>query len=119
MNQKIQAASSKLGVVLALALTAVILSCAGKQTPESKISDPGEAIFNGLTVKGVDCYKCHGGDGTGTWRGANLVKQIPKMTDGAITKAINDGPGMMPAFKGKLSPDQVATLTAWLSARFR
>jgi mono/diheme cytochrome c family protein len=67
----------------------------------------------------VDCYKCHGGDGSGTWRGANLVKQVPKLTEEAISKAIKEGPGMMPAFKDKLTGEEIAALTAWLRGRFQ
>jgi len=43
---------------------------------------------------------------------------VPKITEAAITKAINEGPGMMPAFKGKLDAEQVAALTTWLRGRF-
>jgi len=101
-----------------LLLIAGLLSCAGKQTPRDQITDPGELVFNGLSVVDVACYKCHGGDGTGTWRGPSLVERVPKLTDPAIEKAINEGPGMMPAFKGKLDGQQMAALTAWLRGHF-
>ncbi len=110
--------SLRWATVAALVLSAVLLSCAGTQTPRDRITDPGELIYNGLVVSGVDCYKCHNADGKGTWRGANLAKGVPKMTDAAISKAINDGPGMMPAFKGKLDAEQNAALTTWLRGRF-
>jgi mono/diheme cytochrome c family protein len=110
--------SSGMMATAALLLSAGLLACAGKQTPRDQITDPGELIFNGLTVADVDCYKCHGGDGTGTWRGPSLVERIPKLTDPAIAKTINEGPGMMPAFKGRLDDQQIAALTAWLRGRF-
>ena len=102
----------------AAALAVWLLSCAGAQTPRDRITDPGEMIFNGLTVSGVDCYKCHKGDGSGTWRGPNLAERVPKLTDPAIEKAVNEGPGMMPAYKGKLDAQQIAAITAWLRGRF-
>ncbi len=105
--------------MIALGLGAVLAACAGKQTPRDSITDPGEMIYNGYAVAGVDCYKCHGADGKGTWRGANLTEKVPKMTDQAIAKTINEGPGLMPAFKDKLTPQQITTLTAWLRGRFR
>jgi mono/diheme cytochrome c family protein len=105
-------------LVGALALSGALVSCAGKQTPRDRITDPGEMIFNGFAVSGVACYKCHNADGTGTWRGANLTTSVPKMTEPAIAKAINEGPGLMPAFKDKLDARQIAALTAWLRARF-
>lgn len=100
-------------------LAGLLLSCAGAQTPRDRITDPGEMIFNGFTVADVDCYKCHKGDGSGTWRGPNLAEQVPKLSDAALEQAINDGPGMMPAFKGKLDAQQMSVLTAWLRGRFR
>jgi mono/diheme cytochrome c family protein len=110
--------SLRLVTAAALVLSVALLSCAGKQTPRDRITDPGEMIYNGLTVSGVDCYKCHNADGTGTWRGANLAERVPRLTDPAIEKAINEGPGMMPAFKGKLDAQQMAAITAWLRGRF-
>jgi mono/diheme cytochrome c family protein len=102
-----------------LVLVATLLGCAGKQTPRDRISDPGELIYNGFTVADVTCYKCHGADGKGTWRGADLTKDVPKMSEAAIAKAINEGPGMMPAFKGKLDDAQMNALVAWLHGRFQ
>ena len=101
-----------------MALSLATLSCAGKQTPRDRITDPGELIYNGLSIADVTCYKCHNGDGTGTWRGANLVERVPKLSDSALVKTIEEGPGMMPAFKGKLDSQQMAALTAWLRGRF-
>ena len=104
---------------MAALLLAGAVSCAGQQTPRDRITDPGEMIFNGFAVAGVDCYQCHNADGKGTWRGPNLAEKVPKMTDDAIVKAIAEGPGMMPAFKDKLDAQQIASLTAWLRGRFR
>ena len=95
----------------------VLAGCAGKQTPADRISSPGEALFNGRVKTDVTCYKCHNGDATGTLRGPDLTKQIPKMTDQAIADAIFKGPGMMPSYKGKLDEHQVAEITAWLRGR--
>lgn len=118
MRKERSGACSWLAAMAALVMAGMV-SCAGKQTPKDGITDPGEAIFNGYAVAGVDCYKCHNADGRGTWRGANLADGVPKMTDEAIARAINEGPGMMPAFRDKLDAQQVAALTAWLRGRFR
>ncbi len=93
--------------------------CAGKQTPRDQITDPGELIFNGYALSGVTCYKCHGADGKGTWRGADLAELVPKMSEQAIVRAINEGPGLMPSYKGKLDEQQMAALTGWLRHRFQ
>ena len=104
--------------VCGLVLLGMIVSCAGKQTPKDRITDPGEMLFNGQVVTTIDCYRCHNGDGSGTWRGDNLAERVPKLSDGALVKTINEGPGMMPAFKGKIDDQQMAAITAWLRGRF-
>jgi mono/diheme cytochrome c family protein len=112
----------KMSVPLLTATAAVVacvfLACASKQTPRDRITDPGELLFNGFTVSGIDCYSCHKGDGTGTWRGPNLGEKVPKLSDAAIEKAILEGPGMMPAYKEKVDSQQIAAITAWLRGRF-
>jgi mono/diheme cytochrome c family protein len=108
-----------IALTAAVGLAIGLFACAGAQTPRDRITDPGELLFNGHTVAGVDCYSCHKGDGSGTWRGANLAKEVPKLSDEAIAKAINEGPGMMPSYRGKLDDQQMAALTAWLRGKFK
>jgi mono/diheme cytochrome c family protein len=103
------------GVVFALGLFA----CAAAQTPRDRIADPGELLFNGYTSPDVDCYRCHKGDGTGSWRGPNLAEVVPKMTDAAIAKTIHEGPGLMPSYQGKIDDQQIAAITAWLRGKFK
>jgi len=102
----------------ALALAAAAASCAGTQVPADKITSPGEALFNGRTKEDVACYKCHNGDGTGTMRGPDLGKRVPKLSDQQIVEAINTGPGLMPEFKDKLTDDEKKQIIAWLRTRF-
>jgi mono/diheme cytochrome c family protein len=99
-------------VVLGLA------GCAGTQTPSDRISSPGEALFNGRVKPDVTCYRCHNGDGTGTLRGPNLAKRVPNLTDAQIVTTIQEGPGLMPSFKGKVDDADMKALTAWLRGRF-
>ena len=99
-------------------LLGTLISCAGAQTPKDRITDPGQMLFNGQTVSGIDCYRCHNGDGTGTWRGPNLAKRVPKLSDKSIAITINEGPGMMPSYKGKIDDQQIAAITAWLRGQF-
>ena len=105
-------------LVGSVVLLGALISCAGTQTPKDRITDPGELLFNGQTVSGIDCYRCHNGDGTGTWRGANLAERVPKLSDKAIAITINEGPGMMPSYKGKIDDQQIAAITTWLRVRF-
>jgi mono/diheme cytochrome c family protein len=101
-----------------LLVAGMVISCAGTQIPKDRITDPGEMLFNGQTVSTIDCYRCHNGDAKGTWRGPNLAKLVPKLSDKAIATAIYEGPGMMPSFKGKIDDQQIAEITAWLRHSF-
>jgi mono/diheme cytochrome c family protein len=94
------------------------LGCAGTQIPKPRIVSPAEGLFNGQVRGDVDCYKCHNGDGSGTWRGPNLAKRVPKLSEADIVKAIDEGPGLMPSFKDKLSDAEAKELAAWLRGKF-
>jgi mono/diheme cytochrome c family protein len=101
-----------------LFLLGLVVSCAGTQIARDRITDPGEMLFNGQAVASIDCYKCHNGDGKGTWRGPNLAERIPKLSDEAVAVTIHEGPGMMPSYQGKIDDQQIAQITAWLRSRF-
>jgi mono/diheme cytochrome c family protein len=99
-------------------LAVAIAGCAGTQLAATPNAPPGEALFNGRVHEDVNCYKCHNGDGTGTMRGPNLAKRVPGLTNEQIAKAIDEGPGLMPSFKGKVTPDETGQIIAWLRQRF-
>ena len=118
-NQRTRRGSGRqLAGWLGFLVATVLIACAGKQTPKDSISDPGQMLFNGQTSSKIDCYKCHSGDGSGTWRGPNLAERVPKLTDEGIVKTILEGPGMMPSYKGKIDDQQIAAITAWLRGKF-
>lgn len=106
--------------VLTVSVVAVsaLASCAGTQLAATPTSPPGEALFNGRVHEDVNCYKCHNGDGIGTMRGPNLAKRVPGLSDQDIAKAIDEGPGLMPSFKGKVTSEESAQIIAWLRQRF-
>ena len=109
---------SERALVGGVLLLGALVSCAGTQTPKDRITDPGQMLFNGQVVSGIDCYRCHNGDATGTWRGPNLAERVPKLSDKAIAMTIREGPGMMPSYEGKIDDQQIAAITAWLRGRF-
>src|SRR5947208_7260142 len=108
----------RLLVAAAALLLAALGACAGSQRPADQIKSPGEALFNGRVKPDVNCYSCHNGDGTGTMRGPNLGKRVPKLTDQQIAQAIAEGPGLMPSFKDKVTDSDVQAITAWLRTQF-
>ncbi|MHB8876002.1 MAG: c-type cytochrome [Myxococcaceae bacterium] len=101
-----------------LVAAALASSCAGIPLPKETLTDPSALLFNGYGKPEVTCYKCHGGDGKGTFRGANLVRVVPKSDGKQMTAALMEGKGFMPAFKDKLSAEEVAALVAWMLAAF-
>jgi cytochrome c551 len=106
------------GLTVSVVAGSALAGCAGTQLAATPMSPPGEALFNGRVHEEVNCYKCHNGDGTGTMRGPNLAKRVPVLSDQDIAKAIDDGPGLMPSFKGKVTSDETAQIIAWLHQRF-
>jgi mono/diheme cytochrome c family protein len=94
-----------------------VCGCAGQQLPKSQITTPAEALFNGQVRPDIDCYRCHNGDATGTWRGPNLTQNVKKLTDQQIATTIDTGPGLMPSYRGKLSQSEVQQIIAWLRSR--
>jgi mono/diheme cytochrome c family protein len=82
------------------------------------------AAEDGGAVYGQKCAGCHGKDGKGTamWKSKGQPdftdpKFQSSVTDQQISASIHDGKGkFMPAFKGKLSDQQIASLVAQVRA---
>ena len=67
------------------------------------------------------CQVCHGADGKGdTAAGKKMgVKdfhspEVVKMTDADLVKTTTDGKGKMPAYKGKISDDDIKALVKYI-----
>ena len=104
---------------LALLLPFILSSCAGVQLPKEKLGDvPGALLFNGYSNPKVECFKCHNGDGRGTWRGADLREEIPGADDAVLTGFVMDGTGWMPPQKEFLKAEELAQILAWLHTQF-
>jgi mono/diheme cytochrome c family protein len=112
------ALSCLMSISMSMSMSMSMSGCAGTPLRPTPASSPGEALFNGRIHEDVNCYKCHNGDGTGTLRGPNLAKRVPGLTDQEIVRAIEEGPSLMPSFKGKLDATEMQQLVAWLRERF-
>lgn len=92
----------KTAIVMMLALAAPMLARAdGAATYKSK------------------CAMCHGPDGSGQTPMGKSMKlralgsaDVQKQTDPQLTAIVSDGKGKMPAYKGKLSADEIKQLVA-------
>ena len=67
------------------------------------------------------CQMCHAADGTGNTPAGKAMKALPfhspdilKEPDAALTAAIKNGKGKMPAFAGKLTDAQITDVVAYI-----
>ena len=79
-------------------------------------ASPALAGESGLVVFHTRCSRCHGEDGRGS-----AVFTTPSFLASGLTAAemaavIGGGRGRMPAFKGKLSGEEIAAVAAYVKA---
>lgn len=67
------------------------------------------------------CAMCHGADGSGSTATGKALKvrdmgsaDVQGQTDAQLTAIITDGRNKMPAYKGKLTDDQIKGLVAYV-----
>ncbi len=67
------------------------------------------------------CAACHGADATGQTAVGKTMKirnfhsaEVQKQSDAELTKIITDGKGKMPAFKGKLTNEEVTSVLKFI-----
>jgi len=79
----------------------------GEGTGEPDLT-AGEAVFK------ANCAGCHGATGAGSNGGPDLGA----VTDPAVAvKQVTNGGGTMPAFKGTLSEQEIANVSAWVAQK--
>jgi cytochrome c6 len=81
----------------------------------SALAADGAATFK------AKCAMCHGADGsasTGMGKSMGLKPlgsaEVQKMSDADMTALVTNGKGKMPAFKGKLSDDEVSAVVKYV-----
>ena len=81
----------------------------------------GAAFADGAAVFAGKCAMCHGKTGAGdTGMGKSLglkdlgSADVQKLSDADLTKLIGDGKGKMPAYKGKLSDEDIKGVVAFI-----
>jgi cytochrome c6 len=62
------------------------------------------------------CAGCHGADGSKSLMGAKPLNgaEVQGMSDADLNAAITNGKGKMPAYKGKLTDDQISDLVKYI-----
>lgn len=111
--------------IKALLLCAIVLSltslaaASASGEPESKKS---KRPADGRAVYTNNCARCHGGDGAGQTTMGQMT-EAPNLTDAAwlrgksasrMAASVANGRGQMPAFKKKLSRDEIAAAVAYV-----
>ena len=104
------------GAAVLIFLASAISAAAGPQKGRAAQVERGRAVYT------ANCVRCHGADGAGRTRMAEMVEP-PDMTDPAWQRArsnarmvasVADGRGQMPAFKKKLSRQEIAASVAYV-----
>ena len=82
---------------------------------------PAIYAADGAALYKAKCAMCHGPDGAGqTTMGKNLKlrdlgsEDVQKQKDADLVKWIADGKGKMPAYKGKLTAEEIDALVAFI-----
>lgn len=82
---------------------------------------PVHAQQNGADLFKSKCAMCHGADGKGDTPVGKSLKlrdlgsdDVQKQTDAELTDITANGKGKMPAYKGKLTDDQIKQLVAFM-----
>jgi mono/diheme cytochrome c family protein len=80
---------------------------------------PAVLAADGAAVYKAKCAMCHGSDGTGqTTMGKNLklrdlgAAAVQGQTDAQLTAIVSDGKNKMPAYKTKLSAEEIKAVVA-------
>ena len=96
-------------LVLLLAIVAMVFA------PLAAFAADGAAVYK------AKCASCHGPDGKGETATGKAMKlrslasaDAQKTSDADLTKVISDGKGKMPAYKGKLTADEIKALVAFI-----
>ena len=76
---------------------------------------PRQQVATGEAIYLKKCARCHGADGTkGRSGAANL--QLSKMDNGMISQIIQNGKKPMPAYKSKLTDEEISDLVAYVKS---
>jgi cytochrome c6 len=81
----------------------------------TRAADDAAALYK------TKCAACHGADGSGNTAMGKAFKlrdlgsdEVQAQTDAQLTAITSDGKGKMPAYKGKLTDDQIKELVGYI-----
>lgn len=116
----------RMKIVMSLALVCLFATAGAvsnvSTAAETKRAAGRSQAERGREVYTANCGRCHGADGAGRTRMAEVVEP-PDMTDAAwqrkrsnarMITSVSNGLGQMPAFKKKLSRQEIAAAVAYV-----
>lgn len=108
MIESLSISSRSPGPVALLALVLISLGMSGN----AQAADP----IKGAKIYGQYCSDCHGNRGVPNMPGIPDFSRNQRLlqSDLALVKSISVGKGMMPAFQGRLSEDDILNVIAYL-----
>jgi mono/diheme cytochrome c family protein len=85
------------------------------------LNAPVRAENDGASLFKAKCAACHGDEGSGNTTLGKSMKirdfhspDVQKQTDAQLTDMITTGKGAMPAYKGKLTDDQIKQIVGYI-----
>lgn len=103
-------------LIASAGLLVAMAGCGGDRAAErsSALDGPAEVV----SVYKANCVSCHGTGLQGRVGPAtNLQKVGAHMSASDITQQIEQGEGSMPAFKDRLTSEEIAGLAEWLASK--
>ena len=81
----------------------------------------GTRADDSASIYSAKCAMCHAADGSGNTPAGKATKardfaspEVQSQTDAQLSEIITNGKDKMPAYKGKLTADQIKGLTAYI-----
>ena len=100
---------NKTAILMIVALFAFVLAA------------PANASDDAVALYKSKCVSCHAADGSGdtpagkkTGTHAFSSPEVQKMTEAQLTEVTTNGKNKMPAYKGKLTDEQIKALVAYV-----
>src|SRR4051794_14469417 len=98
-------------------LVVIVLTAAILIVPAAFAAADGAALYK------AKCAMCHGADGSGQTAMGKSMKlrdlrspEVQKQSDAELTKVTADGKGKMPAYKGKMTDEEIKAVVAHMRA---
>lgn len=113
----------KIAVILSSAVLLLILACFGGQ-PGVAADTAAVSSVGGAEVYANNCARCHGADGKAKTAKGRQVGAVDLTIDewtpneARDTRIISKGKGSMPAFKSKLTADEITSVARYI-VRFK